>query len=81
MKIFSVIADERFPPIVGTETLTMSAKEYPEEEIQRSVDENAKIRIRHVQFSSMPVIPKTASYGRLRMRRLSGKREIRPNTL
>ncbi len=63
IKIFSVRADENFRAIrVGNETRKLSANEYLEDKIQKFLDENPKIQIKHVQFSTVAIIPKTASW-------------------
>lgn len=63
VKIFSVGADQDFRAIrIGNNTGRFSANEYLEQEIQKFLDENPKIQIRHVQFSTVSVIPKTASW-------------------
>ena len=47
---------------LGDQTARLSANEYLEQEIQNFLDENQKIQIRHVQFATVSVIPKTASW-------------------
>jgi len=62
-KIFSVQADQDFRAIrIGNNTGRLSANEYLEQEIQKFLDENPKIQIRHVQFATVSIIPKTASW-------------------
>jgi hypothetical protein len=63
VKIFSVRADNGLRAIrVGDETRRFSANEYLEREIQRFLDDNPKIQIKHVQFTTVAIIPKTASW-------------------
>jgi hypothetical protein len=63
IKIFSVRADENFRAIrIGEESHRLSANEYLEREIQQFLDENPKVQIKHIQFSSIPIIPKTAAW-------------------
>jgi hypothetical protein len=62
-KIFSVLADQDFRAIrIGNNTGRLSANEYLQQEIQKFVDEDPKIQIRHVQFATVSIIPKTASW-------------------
>ncbi|RMG00735.1 MAG: hypothetical protein D6735_13080 [Acidobacteria bacterium] len=62
-KILSVRADQDFRAIrIGDNTDLLSANEYLEREIQKFLDENPKIQIRHVQFAAVSIIPKTASW-------------------
>jgi len=59
VKIFSVRADDKFRPIrVGDETRKLSANEYLEDKIQKFLDENPKVQIKHVQFSTIAIVPK-----------------------
>jgi hypothetical protein len=59
VKIFSVRADEHFRAIrVGDDTGRLSANEYLQQEIQKFLDEDPKIQIRHVQFATVSIIPK-----------------------
>ncbi len=63
VKIFSVRTDEKFRAIrVGDETRKLSANEYLEGEIQKFLDENPKVQIKHLQFSTVAIIPKTVSW-------------------
>lgn len=63
VKIFSVQADEGVRLIrAGEETRRLSANEKLEQEIQAFLDENQKIEIKHLQFSSVAIVPKTASW-------------------
>lgn len=63
-KIFSVRADEDFRTIrAGAESHGLPANEKLEQEIQAFLDENPKIEIKHLQFSSVAIVPKTASWG------------------
>lgn len=63
VKIFSVRADENFRAIrIGDETKKLSANEYLEHEIQKFLDENPKVQIKHVQFTNVSIVPKTASW-------------------
>lgn len=63
VKIFSVRADENFKAIrAGDETGSPSANEYLERKIQKFLDENPKIQIKHVQFTTVAIVPKTASW-------------------
>ncbi len=63
VKVFSVRADEAFRAIrVGNETGRFSANEKLEQEIQAFLDQNPGIRITHVQFSSVAIVPKTAAW-------------------
>jgi len=49
VKIFSVQADEHFRAIrVGDETRRFSANEYLEREIQKFLDDDPKVQIKHV---------------------------------
>jgi len=62
-KIFSVIADEHLSATrIGDKTRRISATEYLESSIQRFLDENPNIQIRHFQFSSVPIVPANASW-------------------
>jgi hypothetical protein len=63
VKIFSVRADQDFRAIrIGDDTGRLSANEYLQQEIQKFLDEDPKIKIRHVQFATVSIIPKTASW-------------------
>lgn len=63
VKLFSVQADENFYAVrVGNETRKLSANEYLEDKIQKFLDENPKVQIKHVQFGTVAIIPKTASW-------------------
>jgi len=63
VKIFSVYADENFRAIrIGDDTRKLSANEYLEREIQKFLDGNPKIQIKHVQFTTVAVIPKTVDW-------------------
>ena len=63
VKIFSVRADENCKAIrIGGETKCPSANEYLEHTIQKFLDENPKVQIKHVQFTTVAIIPKTASW-------------------
>jgi hypothetical protein len=60
-KMFSVRADQDFRAIrIGDDTGRLSANEYVQPEIQTFLDEDPKIQIRHVQFATVSLIPKTA---------------------
>ena len=63
VKIFSVRADENFKAIrIGENTRRLSANEYLEREIQQFLDQHPNMRIQHVQFSTIAIIPKTAAW-------------------
>lgn len=63
VRIFSVRADQDFRAIrIGENIGRLSANEYLEQEIQKFLDENPKVQIRHVQFATVSVIPRTASW-------------------
>lgn len=63
IKIFSVRADENFQAIrVGDQTRRFSANEFLESEIQKFLDDNPKIQVKHVQFQSIAIVPKTADW-------------------
>jgi hypothetical protein len=63
VKVFSVQADEAFRAIrVGDETGRLSANDKLEQEIQAFLDQNPGIEIKHVQFSSVAIVPKNASW-------------------
>lgn len=63
IKIFSVRSDENFRAIrIGDDTRRFSANEYLEREIQQFLDQNPKVQIKHVQFSSTAIVPKTAAW-------------------
>lgn len=64
VKVFSANADEAFRAIrIGDETRYMSANEWLEREIQAFLDGNPGIEIKHLQFSSVAIVPKNASWG------------------
>jgi hypothetical protein len=64
VKLLSVQADEAFRAIrVGDETGRMSANEKLERQIQTFLDENTGIEIKHLQFSSVAIVPKNATWG------------------
>lgn len=60
--MFSVRANKFLAIRVGDETRILSAKEYPEDKIQKFMNENPKVQIKHVQFSTVAIVPKTASW-------------------
>ena len=63
VKIFSVRADEDFHAIrVGDQTRRFSANEFLEREIQKFLDDNPKAQVKHVQFQSIAIVPKTADW-------------------
>lgn len=63
VKVFSAQADEAFRAIrVGDETGRMSANETLERDIQAFLDDNPGIEIKHLQFSSVAIVPKNASW-------------------
>ena len=63
IKIFSVRADENFQVTrAGDKTLKISANESLEREIQRFLDDNPKAQVKHVQFQSVAIVPKTADW-------------------
>lgn len=63
VKIFSVRADENFSVIrAGEETRRLAANEKLERDIQAFLDQNPKVQIKHIQFSSIAIVPKTASW-------------------
>lgn len=63
VKVFSVRADEAFRAIrVGDETGRLSANEKLEQEMQVFLDQSPGIQIKHVQFSSVAIVPKTAAW-------------------
>lgn len=63
VKLFSVRADEAFRAIrVGDETGRLSANDRLEQEIQAFLDQNPGIEIKHLQFSSVAIVPKTAAW-------------------
>jgi hypothetical protein len=63
VKIFLVRADENFKAIwIGEDTRRFSANEYLEREIQQFLAQHPTLRIRHVQFSTIAIIPKTAAW-------------------
>jgi len=63
VNVVSVRADEAFRAIrVGDETGRLSANEKLEQEMQAFLDQNPGIQIKHVQFSSVAIVPKTASW-------------------
>jgi hypothetical protein len=64
IKIFSVEADTDFRALwIGEETRKLSANEYLEREVQRFLHENPDIEVKHPQYSSTQIIPKTAAWG------------------
>lgn len=64
VKIFSVQADGAFRAIrVGEHTGYLSANDKLEQEIQAFLDQDPKIEIKHLQFSSTAIVPTTASWG------------------
>ncbi len=65
VKIFSVRADENFQAKRGGEkTRKFSANEFMEQEIQKFLDDNPKAQVKHVQFQSIAIVPKTANWNR-----------------
>jgi len=64
VKIFSARADENFQAIrVGDKNRRISANEFLEdEEIQKVLDDNPRVQIKHVQFQSVAIVPKTADW-------------------
>ncbi len=63
VKIFSVRADENFQAIrVGDKTKRFAANEFLEGEIQKFLDDNPKDQVKHVQFQSIAIVPKTADW-------------------
>ena len=63
VKIFSVHADQDFHAIrVGEQTCRLSANDYLEDQIQHFLDEHPQLQLRQVQFSSVPIVPKTTSW-------------------
>jgi len=63
VKIFSVRADGNFQAIrVGDKTRRFSANEFLEGEIQKFLDDNPKAQVKHVQFQSIAIVPKTAAW-------------------
>ena len=63
VKIFSVRADESFQAIrMGDKTRRFSANEFLEGEIQKFLDDNPKAQVKHIQFQSIAIVPKTASW-------------------
>jgi len=61
--ISSVRADQNFRAIrVGDDTGRISANEYLQGEIQEFLGEDPKTQIRHVQFATVSIIPKSASW-------------------
>ncbi len=61
--IFSVRADEDFKAVrIGEETRRLSVNEYLEREIQKVLDQNPEVQVKHVQFSTVSIIPKTAGW-------------------
>ena len=64
VKIFSVQADEAFGAIgVREHPGYLSANDKLEQEIQAFLDQNPNIEIKHLQFSSIAIVPRTASWG------------------
>jgi len=47
---------------VGEQTRRFSANEFLENEIQKFLDDNPKIQVKHVQFQSIAIVPKTAHW-------------------
>ncbi|MBI4686562.1 MAG: hypothetical protein HY756_02110 [Nitrospirae bacterium] len=63
IKIISVRADSNFRAIrIGDQSFKLSANEHLEKEIQLFLDQNPEIEIAHIQYSTIPIIPKTASW-------------------
>jgi len=63
VKIFSVRADNNFrAKRVGDDTRRYSANEFLEREIQKFLDDNPKVQIKHVQFQTIAIVPKTAAW-------------------
>jgi hypothetical protein len=63
VKIFSVRVDDNSQAIrVGEDTRRLSANAYLDREIQQFLDQPPNIRIQHVQFSTIAIIPKTAAW-------------------
>lgn len=63
VKIFSVHANEHFRAIrLGDKSRTLSANAFLEGEIQKFLDDNPKVQVKHVQFQSITIIPKTAAW-------------------
>ncbi|NWG01689.1 MAG: hypothetical protein HXY44_02385 [Syntrophaceae bacterium] len=63
VKIYSERADENFRAIrVGDKTRRFFANEIPEGQIQKFLDENPKVKIKHDQFQSIAIVPKTADW-------------------
>jgi hypothetical protein len=47
---------------VGEQTRRFSANEFLESEIQKFLDDNPKIQVKHVQFQSIAIVPMTADW-------------------
>jgi len=47
---------------VGSKTRFFSANEFREGEIQKLLNDNPKAQVKHVQFQSIAIIPKTANW-------------------
>jgi len=63
VKIFSVRADENFRAIkVRDKSRRFSANEILEGEIQKFLDDNPKAQVKHVQFQSIAIVPKTPDW-------------------
>ena len=63
IKIFSVWADENFQATrAGIKIRSFSASEFLEREIQKFLDDNPKAQVKHVQFQSIAIVPKTADW-------------------
>ena len=63
IKIFTVEADTDFRVLfVGEETRKLTANEYLEREAQKFLDENPNIEVKHIQYTSTQIIPKTAAW-------------------
>ncbi len=63
VKIFSVLANNHFRAIrIGDRSGKLSANEHLEKEIQSFLDQNPEIEIKHIQFSTTPLIPKMADW-------------------
>lgn len=63
IKIFSARADESFRAIrIGEESHRVSANDYLEREIQKFLDHNPKVQVKHIQFSCIPLAPRTPAW-------------------
>jgi len=61
--MFSARADKWFRAIrIGEESHRMSANDKLERDIQSFLDENPGIEIKHMQFSTLGLVPKTAAW-------------------